>query len=48
MGTSALVVAISAGIVGASIPDKVIEKQNQAFQRYWGTDFVWKFDELPA
>jgi len=48
MGTSALVVAISAGIVGASIPDKVIEKQNQAFQRYWDTDFLWKFDELPA
>ena len=48
MGTSAFVIAISAGIVGASIPDKVIEKQNQAFQRYWDTDFVWKFDELPA
>jgi len=48
MGTSALIVAISAGIAGATIPDKVIEKQDQAFERYWGTDFVWKFDELPA
>jgi len=47
MGTSALIVAISAGMVGATIPDKVIEKQNQIFQRYWGTDFVWKYDALP-
>ncbi len=48
MGTSALIVAISAGIAGGTIPDKVIQKQEQTFQRYWGTDFVWKFDELPA
>ncbi len=47
MGTSALIVAISAGIIGSSIPDKVVQMQDQTFQQYWGTDFVWKFDELP-
>lgn len=47
MGTSALIVAISAGIIGSSIPDKVVQMQDESFQRYWGTDFVWKFDELP-
>ena len=47
MGTSALIVAISAGIIGSSIPDNVVQMQDVAFQRYWGAVFVWKLDELP-
>ncbi len=48
MGTTTLLVALTVGIVGSSIPDKVVEKQNRTFQRFWGTDFDWKFDEQPT
>lgn len=34
--------------LGATIPSADIQEQNEVFQRLWGTDFVWKFDELPA
>jgi hypothetical protein len=30
------------------IPNLEKELQDETFQRYWGSDFVWKFDELPA
>ncbi|MCH5377073.1 MAG: hypothetical protein JJ992_24180 [Planctomycetes bacterium] len=33
---------------GASISEKQIERQDEYFQKYWGTDFEWKFDALPA
>ncbi|MFV1966206.1 MAG: hypothetical protein ACC628_12345 [Pirellulaceae bacterium] len=42
----ATLVAISS--VGASIRDADMENQNQVFQRFWGAEFVWKFDELPT
>jgi hypothetical protein len=49
MGTSALIVAlVAASSMGASIPERMIEKENRLFQHYWGTGFVWKFDELPT
>ena len=49
MGTSVLLVALIAmGSVGASIPQRAIEKQNEVFLRLWGTEFEWKFDQLPA
>jgi hypothetical protein len=42
--TAALIVSIS---TGAPIPDKVIDGQNRAFQRFWGVNFCWKLDDLP-
>ena len=48
MFTSALVVAVTVSSMGASIPESVAARQNEVFQQYWGTEFVWKFDELPA
>jgi len=48
MGTSGLFLAIvAASSMGAVMPGKDVQKQNTVFQRYWGTEFVWKFDELP-
>jgi hypothetical protein len=26
----------------------VVEKQDRVFSQFWGTDFVWKFDDLPT
>ena len=37
-----------ASILGVAIPKADVQEQNALFQRYWGTDFVWKFDDLPA
>ncbi len=42
----ALLAALTAP--GASIPKKAVERQDEYFQKYWGTDFEWKFDALPA
>jgi hypothetical protein len=47
MVTSTLVVALTISGMGASIPQSVAARQNEVFERYWGTEFVWKFDELP-
>jgi hypothetical protein len=33
---------------GATTPKTVVEKQNRVFEQFWGTDFVWKFDDLPT
>jgi len=33
---------------GAVTPKLVVEKQNRVFEQYWGTDFEWKFEELPT
>ena len=45
-----LVIAVwaSAAGPGVPIPEKDVEHQEQVFQRLWGADFVWKFDDLPA
>ncbi len=34
--------------MGATIPETIVDRQNSVFQEFWGTDFVWKFDDLPA
>ena len=48
MSSTVLVFALAAShSLGATIPEERVEAQNEIFQRYWGTDFVWKFDELP-
>mgnify|MGYP005843009921 CR=1 FL=1 len=46
----AIVLAIAAGTVGQprAIRTQEIDEQNKVFQRWWGTDLVRKFDELPA
>lgn len=33
---------------GATIPQQNVEEQNEFFERYWGTEFEWRFDELPT
>jgi hypothetical protein len=47
MPTSALIVALAMSTVGASLPENARDQQAEMFARYWQTDFVWKFDELP-
>ena len=49
MGTSSLAVilALVASNVGASIAQDELDGQNKIFQRWFGTSLVWKFDELP-
>ena len=39
---------VAATLFGATIPAKTVERHNEMFQRFWGTDFVWKFEDLPA
>jgi hypothetical protein len=48
MPTSALIVALTLGSLGASIPGKDVKQQEDSFERHWDTEFVWKFDELPT
>lgn len=49
MGTSAIVflIFVTSGF-GAVTPKPVVEKQNRVFDQYWGTDFEWRFAELPT
>lgn len=42
----ATLVAIST--IGQVVSEENRTKQNEAFQQWWGTDFQWKFDELPT
>jgi hypothetical protein len=39
---------LAATVFGATIPAQTVEKHNEMFQRFWGTEFVWKFEDLPA
>jgi len=41
-------VLLGVSSLGVAIPKADIEQQNAVFQRLWGTDFVWKFEDLPA
>lgn len=34
-------------LLGITIPEKDVQEQNDIFRRFWGQDFVWKFDDLP-
>ena len=33
---------------GTTIPEQTVEEQNEYFKKYWGTEFEWRFDQLPA
>jgi hypothetical protein len=46
--TSVFATLIAISSVGASIRDAEVEYQDRVFQQYWGTEFVWKFDDLPT
>jgi hypothetical protein len=35
-------------VAGTTIPQQMVEEQNEFFQKYWGTEFEWRFDELPT
>ena len=49
MNASLLVAAVLASsTVGQSMYQQTVETQNKAFKKLWGTEFNWKFDELPA
>jgi hypothetical protein len=49
MGTSLVFVALlAANTVGNDIGNQKIEQQNQIFQKWWGQELVWNFDDLPA
>jgi hypothetical protein len=48
MGTSvALAILIATTHLGATIPQIDIRKQEQIYQKHWGVDFSWKFEDLP-
>jgi hypothetical protein len=43
----ALAIVITATEYGASIPRQDAAQQEKVFQQCWGTEFNWKFEELP-
>ena len=47
MVSSVLVVTL-ASVWGQVVPEAVVEKQDEMFQRLWAEDFEWKFNELPT
>ena len=47
MGTSVLVAAIALTTIGQSINLADIKTQDEVFQQLWGTEFSWKFADLP-
>ena len=48
-GLTLAAVVLSASFAGAwPIRDDEINYQNQNFKQWWGTDLVWRFDDLPA
>lgn len=47
--TSPLLIAalISASALGQNLNQDSYEQQNESFQRWWASDFEWRFDQLP-
>lgn len=43
-----LAIVVATNTMGASIPEREMETTNQTFQKYWGTDFEWKYEALPS
>lgn len=41
-------IVLLAGVWGQAIPDVVVDKQQEVFQRLWAEDFEWRFAELPT
>ena len=49
MGSTLIVAAVVAiSTVGQSFSEENRKNQDDAFQQWWGTDFEWKFDDLPT
>jgi len=49
MGSTLIVAAVVAiSTVGQVVSETNRANQEEAFQQWWGTDFQWKFDELPT
>jgi hypothetical protein len=50
MNSSALTVAIAIalGSLAAPIQQKEVDYQSKNFERWWGVELEWKFDELPT
>ncbi|MDA1052430.1 MAG: hypothetical protein O3C40_18380 [Planctomycetota bacterium] len=49
MGSTLIVAAVVAlSSVGQVVSEQNRANQDKAFQQWWGTDFQWKFDELPT
>lgn len=48
MQLSLLAALLALSTPAASIPGEELNAANEAFRQYWGTDFEWKFDELPT
>ncbi len=49
MGSTLIVAAVVAiSTIGQVVSEKNRTNQDEAFQQWWGTDFEWKFDELPT
>ncbi len=49
--TVAIVLSLAHGTLAQAsiaIRDQEIEYQNEAYQRWWGRDLVWRFDDLPT
>ena len=46
---NAVLIAVVAGsCLGQSIREEDVKIQDVAFQRWWGTEFNWKFEDLPT
>jgi len=43
-----IVLTFAAIAAAAPIRQQEVDQQNKAFKRLWGTNLVWKFDELPS
>jgi len=43
-----LLAAATWGQVPGAISQKEIDYQNEAFQQWWETDLIWRFDDLPT
>ena len=49
MGSTLIVATLVAlASVGQSVSEVNRKTQDEAFQQWWGTDFEWKFEELPV
>lgn len=49
MGNSIVIAALAVmGSMGANISQQEVDRQEEMFKDHWGTELVWKFDELPT
>lgn len=43
-----LIAIVTSSCLGQSIREQDVKIQNDAFTQWWGTDFNWKFEDLPT